>query len=153
MATTSLSDGQNLRKGGCAAWTPTGRRKVFIVQHPADKSKFILQVKAELRASGHGGKKTVRSTDEDCPGAPGFLGCYRLKQWATREAAAAAIDHFRGWVDNGRRKQTTAAAVGRARSAAEAAAIEVGEALPHRYSRRLNVSTQVQSAFLALARR
>ena len=94
MATPSSSSGQNLRKAAAPPkppWTPTGGRTINAVPHPHDASKLILKVKYELRASGHGGKKTATSLDGDYPGAPGFLGCYRLKQWTTRKAAEAAI--------------------------------------------------------------
>ena len=47
---------------------------------------------------------------EDYPGKPSFLmGLLPLKSWSTQKAAEAAIDHFRTWVDEGRRKRTAAA--------------------------------------------
>ena len=68
----------------------------------------------------------------------GFLGCYHQKSWVTEAAASAAIDHFRAWVDGGRRKQTAAATARRSQPAAEDVVL-----LPERYSERRNFRVRV----------
>jgi hypothetical protein len=77
--------------------------------------KYHLEIRYNPRASSkRADLKSITSLHEDYPGKPGFLGCYHHKSWVTEAAARAAIDHFRAWVDGGRRKQTAAAtAIGR----------------------------------------
>jgi hypothetical protein len=82
--------------------------------------------------------KSITSLHEDYPGKPGFLGCYHHKSWVTEAAARAAIDHFRAWVDGGRRKQTAAATARSIQPAAEDVVL-----LPERYSERRNFRVRV----------
>ena len=87
--------------------------------------------------------KSITSLHEDYPGKPGFLGCYHHKSRVTEAAARAAIDHFRAWVDGGRRKQTAAATARSNQPAAEDVVL-----LPERYSERRNFRVRVGAMLL-----
>ena len=76
----------------------------------------------------------------DYPGKPSFLGCLPRKMWSTEAAAKAAIDHFRAWVDGGRRKQTAAAIAARQPPAFD------DSALPERYSERRAKRTKIDAS-------
>ena len=110
--------------------------------------KYHLEIRYNPRASSkRADLKSITSLHEDYPGKPGFLGCYHHKSWVTEAAARAAIDHFRAWVDGGRRKQT-AAATGRSNQpAAEDVVL-----LPERYSERRNFRVRVGAMLRPVSR-
>jgi hypothetical protein len=103
--------------------------------------KHHLEIRCNPRASSkRADLKSITSLHEDYPGKPGFLGCSHHKSWVTEAAARAAIDHFRAWVDGGRRKQTAAATARSIQPAAEDVVL-----LPERYSERRNFRVRVGS--------
>jgi hypothetical protein len=103
--------------------------------------KHHLEIRCNPRASSkRADLKSITSLHEDYPGKPGFLGCYHHKSWVTEAAARAAIDHFRAWVDGGRRKQTSAATARSNQPAAEDVVL-----LPERYSERRNFRVRVDA--------
>jgi hypothetical protein len=142
MASTSKPNTPNLESAAAAAalWTPTGGR-VITVRGPMGNGKYHLETRyAPRESSKFAHLKTITSLHEDYPGKPGFLGCYHQKSWVTEAAARAAIDHFRAWVDGGRRKQTAAATARSNQPAAEDVVL-----LPERYSERRNFRVRVDA--------
>ena len=142
MASASKPNNPNLEGAAAAAasssWTPTGGR-VITVRGPMGNGKYHLEIRYNPRASSkRADLKSITSLHEDYPGKPGFLGCYHQKSWVTEAAARAAIDHFRAWVDGGRRKQTAAATARSIQPAAEDVVL-----LPERYSERRNFRVRV----------
>ena len=118
--------------------TLTGGR-VITVRGPMGNGKHHLEIRCNPRASSkRADLKSITSLHEDYPGKPGFLGCSHHKSWVTEAAARAAIDHFRAWVDGGRRKQTAAATARSIQPAAEDVVL-----LPERYSERRNFRVRV----------
>ena len=142
MASTSKPNTPNLESAAAAAalWTPTGGR-VITVRGPMGNGKYHLETRYAPRASSkRADLKSITSLHEDYPGKPGFLGCYHHKSRVTEAAARAAIDHFRAWVDGGRRKQTAAATARSNQPAAEDVVL-----LPERYSERRNFRVRVDA--------
>ena len=145
MASASKPNNPNLEGAAAAAasssWTPTGGRKITVHKQHANTGKYYLEVRYAPRASSKfADLKSITSLHEDYPGKPGFLGCYHQKSWVTEAAARAAIDHFRAWVDGGRRKQTAAATARSNKPAAEDVVL-----LPERYSERRNFRVRVDA--------
>ena len=141
MASTSKPNTPNLESAAAAAalWTPTGGRVITVRGPHAKTGKYYLETRYAPRASSkRADLKSITSLHEDYPGKPGFLGCYHHKSWVTEAAARAAIDHFRAWVDGGRRKQTAAATARSNQPAAEDVVL-----LPERYSERRNFRVRV----------
>ena len=121
-----------------SCWTPTGGRAIILHKPTKSFPKWHLEARYDKRESStkKEARVSVTSLHMDYPGKPGFMGCYHQKSWTTEAAARAAMDHFREWVDGGRRKRTAAAtAVSNASAAVEAIP------LPNRYSKRRNVGT------------
>jgi hypothetical protein len=149
MASTSKPNTPNLESAAAAAalWTPTGGR-VIKVRGPMGNGKYHLETRyAPRESSKFAHLKTITSLHEDYPGKPGFLGCYHQKSWVTEAAARAAIDHFRAWVDGGRRKQTAAATARSNQPAAEDVVL-----LPERYSERRNFRVLVDAMLRPVSR-
>ena len=114
-----------------ASWTPTGGRAITVRGPHHVSGKYSLEVRYDPRQSSkYADRKMITSVHADYPGKPSFLGCLPRKTWSTEAAAKAAIDHFRAWVDGGRRKQTATA------NAARQPPPFDGSALPERYSER-----------------
>ena len=110
--------------------------------------KYHLETRyAPRESSKFAHLKTITSLHEDYPGKPGFLGCYHHKSRVTEAAARAAIDHFRAWVDGGRRKQTAAATARSNQPAAEDVVL-----LPDRYSERRNFRVRVDAMLRPVSR-
>ena len=143
MASTSKPNTPNLEGAAAAAalWTPTGGRVITVRKQSYDPGNYYLEIRYAPRASSkRADLKSITSLHEDYPGKPGFLGCYHQKSWVTEAAARAAIDHFRAWVDGGRRKQTAAATARSNQPAAEDVVL-----LPERYSERRNFRVRVDA--------
>ena len=150
MASTSKPNAPNLEGAAAAAalWTPTGGRKITVHKHHANTGNYYLEIRYAPRASSkRADLKSITSLHEDYPGKPGFLGCYHHKSWVTEAAARAAIDHFRAWVDGGRRKQTAAATARSNQPAAEDVVL-----LPERYSERRNFRVRVDAMLRSFSR-
>lgn len=145
MSSSTSSPAQNFAgaaTAATAAWTPTGGRTIHVRGPAAATGKYYLEAKYDPRTGIKKAQRvTITSSGSDYPGKPSFLGCLPQKTWSTPAAAAAAIEHFREWVDCGRRKQTAAAAAARAASKIVAPPIEL--ALPERYSKRRAVGVKV----------
>ena len=146
MASSSTPAAQNFAGAAPAAaapsWTPTGGRTIRVCGPHVDSGKCHLETTYEPRAySKKRDRKPITSLHTDYPGKPGFMGCYHLKSWTTEAAAIAAVDHFRAWVDGGRRVRTAAATlVSNKRAAFD------DFALPERYSKRSNVAIRTVKA-------
>ena len=126
-------------------------RFVRVREPTATFPHYYLETSYDPRASSKkADRRSITSLHSDYQGKPGFMGCYLQKSWKTEAAARAAIDHFRAWVDGGRRKQTAAASEARGKR------VEVDDIpLPERYSKRRNLGTHVGATlekFLPLAR-
>ena len=150
MASTSKPNTPNLEGAAAAAapWTPTGGRKITVHKQHANTGNYYLEIRYTPRASSkRADLKSITSLHEDYPGKPGFLGCYHQKSWVTEAAARAAIDHFRAWVDGGRRKQTAAATARSNQPAAEDVVL-----LPERYSERRNFRVWVDAMLRPVSR-
>ena len=150
MASTSKPNTPNLEGAAAAAalWTPTGGRVITVRKQSYDPGKYFLEIRYAPRASSKfADLKSITSLHEDYPGKPGFLGCYHQKSWVTEAAARAAIDHFRAWVDGGRRKQTAAATARSNQPAAEDVVL-----LPERYSERRNFRVRVDAMLRPVSR-
>ena len=101
---------------------------------------YYLEVKFSPRQSAKSKDfKIITSMVEAYHGVPSFLGMLPKKTWATQQTAERAINHFREWVDGGRRQQNAAMRAG-ASSEARAAAVCKLDA-PQRFSGRLNLSS------------
>ena len=152
MASTSKPNTPNLEGAAAAAasssWTPTGGRVITVRGPHANTGRYYLEIRYAPRASSkRADLKSITSLHEDYPGKPGFLGCYHQKSWVTEAAARAAIDHFRAWVDGGRRKQTAAATARSNQPAAEDVVL-----LPERYSERRNFRVRVDAMLRPVSR-
>ena len=79
-----------------------------------DTGKNFFEIRYDPRkGTSKADRKDITSQHEDYPGTK--------KSWTTYAAAEAAIDHFRAWVDGGRRKQTATATAARQPAAGYAA--------------------------------
>ena len=104
--------------------------------------KYFLEARYDRRKGMQSKDRvSITSLHDDYAGAPSILGMAPLKAWLTEAAARAAIDHFRLWVDEGRRVQTTSAAAARLPTPFD------NGLLPDRYSNRHAVGTKVSVAF------
>ena len=126
---------------GSPSWTPTGGREISVRGPHVDTGKYHLEIRYDPRASSkYKDRKSITSLHEDYPGKPSFLGMLPVKSWSTEDAADEAKEHFRAWVDGGRRKRTAAAN--------EMRNVRVPTdviPLPERYSKRANRGTHVKS--------
>ena len=146
MPSSSTPTAKNLKGAAAAAaspsWTPTGGRAIMIRGPLVSTGMYYLEVRYDPRTgSKSSDRKSITSLHEDYPGKPSFLmGLCPRKSWRTIAAAEAAIDHFRTWVDERRRKRTAAAA-----EVSNARILGDETVLPERFSER-NLVTRVEAA-------
>ena len=123
-----------------ATWTPTGGRPIMVRGPHHVTGKYFLEARYDPRKGVKKvERKPITSMHADYPGKPSFLGCLPRKVWSTEAAAKAAVDHFRAWIDGGRRKRTTASNAVRQPPAFD------GSELPERYSERRAKRTKVDA--------